>query len=82
MAAGHFLQRVAPLRLGVVDGLIGAEANREVALLGRRGGCDHPGAHQLADLDGGDADAAGRTEHQQYLTFAQRRTGIQRVKPG
>ena len=54
----------------------------KVALLRRRGGGDHPRAHQLADLNGGDADAAGRPQHQQYLALAQRRTGIQRVKPG
>jgi hypothetical protein len=82
MPAGQFLERIPPIRPGVVDGLIGAIANRKIALLGRRRGGDHPRAHQSADLNGGDADAAGRAQHQQDLAFAQRRPGIQRVKPG
>ena len=48
----------------------------------RRHGRDHPRAERLADLDRGDADAAGGAEHQQSLTAPQPAAIGQRMDRG
>ncbi len=51
----------------VVDEVVRAALAGDRELLGRARGRDHARAHRLADLDGGEPDAAGRAEHQQRL---------------
>ena len=64
-----------------VTGGVGAEPQREVALL--HGGCygDDTGAEQFADLDRRGADAAGCAEHQQDLKEDAQRFHVQRSVP-
>ena len=71
MTAGQRLERVAPIRFGVVDGFIGAEAGCEIALVRRRRGGDDLRAQKFSKLNGGDTDATRGAQHQQRFTFAQ-----------
>ena len=58
---------VRELLRGVVDEVIGAVLAGHGQLLRGAGARDHARAHRLADLDGGEADAARRSQHEQRL---------------
>ena len=62
--------------------VVGAVPAREGELVGRRRAGDHPRAHQLADLDRREPDAAGGAEHRERLAGAQLRAVLQRIERG
>ena len=70
-SAGQFLDAGADVFGLVIDQVIGAPAGRDLQLFGgaRRG--DDGGAHGLADLDGGQADASGGAVDDQGFTGAE-----------
>src|ERR1700730_15875985 len=80
MPACQCLERVAPIRLGVVDDVVRAETNREFALFRRRSRRDNPRAQKFSELDGGDADAARGAQYQKDFTFAQISAFAQRIE--
>ena len=55
-------------------------ADRQLLVAG--GGGDHPCAHRLAELDGGQADAPCRAQHQQRFARPELRAILQRVQVG
>jgi hypothetical protein len=66
-----------------VDGRVGAELERQRALVLARGGGDHAaGAERPAELDGERADAAGRRVHDDALAAAQLRRRLVQVPGG
>ena len=66
-AGGQAAHDVGPGRVAVVDGVVGAEGARDLELTRRSRRRDDRGAQRLGDLDGGQADAAGRRVHQDDL---------------
>ena len=67
LAARQVLRARLQVLARVVDDLVRTAIAADGELLGggRRG--DHPCAHQLAELDGGEADVAGGAEHEERL---------------
>ena len=64
----------------VIDGLVGAVLRGERELVVRRCAGDHPRAHDLAELDRGDADAARGAQHGQRLAGLEVGAVLQRVE--
>ena len=82
LALGDFLEAVLEALAAVVDQHVGAGVARHFQLLRAAGSGDHGGAHGLADLHRGQADAAGGAEHQQGLARLQVGALLERVHGG
>ena len=76
------LQAFLEIFLGVVQRQLGAVLLGEFQLLVRRGAGDHLQAHQLAELAGGQAGAAGGAEHRQRLARLRAGAIFQRMQRG
>ena len=77
--AAELLQSVAQIAACVVHAVVGAVLPGERELVVGRGAGDHAGAHQLAELDRGEAGAARGAEHRQRLAALQAGAILQRV---
>jgi hypothetical protein len=71
--AARRLQPRTPVILGRIDGFVGAQSLAEGPLLFARCGGDDPRAHELGDLHGPGANAAGRAADQHGFSLRQRR---------
>jgi len=76
------VMRLTASLAAVEDEVVGAAGARDRELGLARGGGDDGGAEQLADLDGGEADAAAGAMHQQRLPGLQPGAVDQRVMGG